>query len=226
MNIPKQVDGSRCHVLDWVETPQFVDTVKGWTRDQSLQIPDDPVFMPKSWAQPDESKLFDAASPFLSGDDKTRLGKWWLAHPGIANIPNWDLIVAASTSANVPALVLVEAKAHATEFDCKSKPVSKRKTPVAQKRTDENHEQIGHAIAEAARALANFHSRIKFDRNHCYQLSNRIAMGWKLASMGIANTLVFLGFTGDREIDREGKYFADDKHWQEAFANYAKLPRG
>ncbi len=46
-------------------------------------------------------------------------------------------------------------------------------------------------------------------------------MAWKLASMGIPNTLVFLGFTGDIEIARTGRYFADDAHWQLAFATYA-----
>jgi hypothetical protein len=121
----------------------------------------------------------------------------------------------------VPALVLVEAKAHAGEFDCKPKSKEIRKTPDAQKRTDENHDRIGQAIDQASTALSRAYPGIAISRDRCYQLSNRIAMAWMLASMGIPSTLVFLGFTGDSAIAKAGNYFADDAHWQAAFASYA-----
>jgi hypothetical protein len=44
-----------------------------------------------------------------------------------------------------PALVLVEAKAHVGEFDCKPKPLSYRRDRDAQVRTNDNHLQIGRA---------------------------------------------------------------------------------
>lgn len=219
MSKTKEFDGSRRHVLDWVESATFVDTVREWVRDQGFTIPADAAWMPKSWAEPDESRLFDADSPFLDEDRKTELQRWWLAHSG--NIPNWDLIVAAVTTTGNPAVVLVEAKAHASEFDCKPKPVTKRDTPDAQKRTDENHEQIRKAIGEASHALSRFHADISISRDRCYQLSNRLATAWKLASMGIPSALVFLGFVGDREIAKEGNYFSDDAHWQKRFNDYA-----
>ncbi|OGV61157.1 MAG: hypothetical protein A2498_12845 [Lentisphaerae bacterium RIFOXYC12_FULL_60_16] len=117
-----------------------------------------------------------------------------------------------------PGLILVEAKAHASEFDCNPKPVTKRDTPEAQKRTDENHQQIGQAINAAASALTRTHLGIAISRDRCYQLSNRIAMAWKLASMGIPNTLVFLGFVNDNEIAKD--YFTDANNWQQAFDTY------
>jgi hypothetical protein len=99
------------------------------------------------------------------------------------------------------------------------KPVLHRsEDPEARKRTAENHQQIGHAIDEASHALSS--QGISISRDHHYQLSNRIAMAWKLASLGIPCTLVFLGFTGDREISREGNYFSDDDQWRRAFADY------
>lgn len=214
----KQYDGSRRHVLDWIESAGFLDTVRNWTRDQGFVIAPDATRMPKSWAEPDESRLFDATSQFLDEINQSILQGWWLAHAG--NIPNWDLIVAATMNSG-SALVLVEAKAHASEFDCKLKPRATRKTSDAQKKTDENHNRIGQAIDEASVALSHAYPGIFISRDRCYQLSNRIAMAWKLASMGIPSTLVFLGFTGDDAIAKAGDYFADDDHWQRSFASYA-----
>jgi hypothetical protein len=90
----------------------------------------------------------------------------------------------------------------------------------AREKTNANHRQIGHAITEASSALSS--GGISISCDHHYQLSNRIAMAWKSASLGIPSTLVFLGFTGDREISREGDYFADDDHWRRAFTEYLK----
>jgi hypothetical protein len=59
-----------------------------------------------------------------------------------------------------PALVLVEAKAHVGEFDCKPKPLSYRSDRDAQARTNDNHLQIGRAIAEASRAVSSVHRPI------------------------------------------------------------------
>jgi hypothetical protein len=215
----KQFDGSKRHVLDWIESIGFLDTVRNWTQGQGFVIAPDANRMPKSWAAPHESRL-DTTSQFLDEINKSRLQRWWLAHAG--NLPNWDLVVAATKNSE-PALVLVEAKAHASEFDCKPKTRAIRKTTDAdaQKRTDENHDRIGQAIDQASVALSRASPGISISRDRCYQLSNRIAMAWKLASMGIPNTLVFPGFTGDSAIATRGEYFSDDDHWQRAFAAYA-----
>jgi hypothetical protein len=145
-------DGSKRHLLDWIESTGFLDTVRDWTRDQGFVIAPDATRMPKSWTEPGESRLFNATSQFLDEINKSKLQRWW-AHAGSANIPNWDLIIAATVN-GVPALVLVEAKAHANEFDCKGKTKATGKAPDSQKRTDENHDRIGLAIEEASIALS------------------------------------------------------------------------
>jgi hypothetical protein len=220
MSAIKQFDGSRRHVLDWVESPAFLDTVRGWVDKHGLSISANATWMPKSWAESDESKLFDFASPFLPESQKDALRRWWLVYATSANIPNWDVIVAAKTT-DQPALVLFEAKAHVEEFDCNKKLRKTRETLDAQARTDANHQKIGEAIEDASRALRSIHSGISISRDCCYQFSNRIAFAWKLASMGITTVLIFLGFTGDREIKKEGVYFFDEAHWQRAFAEYS-----
>jgi len=216
--IAKQFDGSRRHVLDWVESSDFLGTVRQWIAPQGFTVASDAIRMPSGWEQSKESRLFDKASPFLDPGRKDTVRRWWLAHEG--NTPNWDLIVQAA-GRDGPALVLVEAKAKVSEFDCKSKPLLYRsEDPEARERTTENHRQIGRAIDEASNALSS--QGICISCEHHYQLSNRIAMAWKLASLGVPSTLVFLGFTGDREIAREGDHFADDDHWRTAFTEYLK----
>ena len=61
-----------------------------------------------------------------------------------------------------------------------------------------------------------------------YQLSNRIAFAWKLASLGIPTVLVYLGFCGDDGIRDAGEPFRDEAHWNETFAQYAHtlVPQG
>jgi hypothetical protein len=213
----KQFDGSRRHILDWVESSNFLNTLREWVTPQGFTVATDATWMPNGWNRPRESRLFDASSAFLDSGRKDTMQRWWLAHAG--NIPNWDLIVQAA-GRDGSALVLVEAKAHVGEFDCKPKPLSSRRDQHAQLRTNDNHLQIGLAIAEASNALSSVHPGISIARDRHYQLSNRIAMAWKLASLGIPNALIFLGFTGDPEISKEGHYFADDGHWQGAFAEY------
>lgn len=214
----KQHDGSRRHILDWVESADFFETVQQWVAPQGFTVATGATWMPSGWEQSKESRLFNQSSPFLDPGRKDILRRWWLAHEG--NIPNWDLIVQAA-GRDGPALVLVEAKAHVAEFDRKRKPLLYRSEDLkARERTDDNHRQIGRAIDEASNALSSQGIRISCE--HHYQLSNRIAMAWKLASLGVQNTLVFLGFTGDREISRKGDYFANDAHWRRAFRDYLK----
>jgi hypothetical protein len=170
-----------------VESPNFLDTVRQWVAPQGFTVASEAMRMPNGWKQPKESSLLDKASPFLDSGRKDTVRRWWLANEG--NTPNWDLIVQAA-SRDGQALVLVEAKAKVSEFDCKSKPLLYRSEDLeARKRTSENHQQIGRAIDKASCALSSRGISISCDYH--YQLSNRIAMAWKLASLGVPNTLVF-----------------------------------
>ncbi len=39
-------DGSRRHVLDWIESSSFVNTVQGWAHKHGLSIPSGAICMP------------------------------------------------------------------------------------------------------------------------------------------------------------------------------------
>ena len=93
-------------------------------------------------------------------------------------------------------MALVEAKAHENELDL----AGKRLRPGGSARSAENHERIGRAIAEAATALDRIVPGVRMSRDSHYQIANRVAYSWKLASMGVPVLLVFLGFTEDNGI--------------------------
>jgi hypothetical protein len=75
----KVYDGSRRHILDWTEAPNFLTTVREWIASEGLTIETDAICVPSNPAQPSESRLFDADSPFLDNDRKDKIRQWWLA---------------------------------------------------------------------------------------------------------------------------------------------------
>jgi len=131
-------------------------------------------------------------------DDMTRkeLQSWWLEFTSGANVPNWD-IASQCHVGGVPGLLLVEAKAHGGELD--ENPTGKR--PPTTLNGWKNHQKIGRAIADASAEL-QFATRLPWaiSRDKCYQLSNRFAWSWKLASLGIPVVLVYLGFLDATEM--------------------------
>jgi hypothetical protein len=56
--------------------------------------------------------------------------------------------------------------------------------------------------------------------DRCYQLSNRLAFTWKLATLGIPVVLLYLGFTGDEGIRDVGEPLRDDEDWRHTFATH------
>jgi len=92
----------------------------------------------------------------------------------------------------------------------------------------ENHEHIGHAIAEASSSLDKIIEGVRISRDSHYQLANRVAYSWKIASMGVPVLLVYLGFTGDEGIANVGVPFKDNEHWQSVMRAYTDgvLPEG
>jgi len=144
------------------------------------------------------------------------LQTWWLAHEAGANTPNWDIALSCEVEGK-PGLVLVEAKANVPELGL----LGKKLDCAASEASRENHERIGRAIDEACTALRLVNPKISISRDSHYQLSNRIAFAWKLASLGLPTVLVYLGFLGDRGISDAGEPFRDMAHWNEVFAKYA-----
>ncbi len=84
-----------------------------------------------------------------------------------------------------------------------------------------NHDKIGNAISEARGDLSLYSDGIKISHDNYYQLSNRIAYTWKLASLGIPTILLYLGFLNDPYwISKRKKHFVTDGDWSEEIKRY------
>jgi hypothetical protein len=201
--------GSRKHVLDWLESPRFVPEFL-----QILSPIDVKVVARSSWAPvshqyPDEARLEEwGPQNFGMHPAWSALSAWWLKKPRRANTPNWDLAMIAEIEGAL-GLVLVEAKANVREIGSAGK-----SGPTGSDGSCANHECIGEAIASARTALQSVCPGIAISRDSNYQLSNRIAFTWKLASLGIPVALIYLGFVGDDGICDVSSPFVDDAHWQ------------
>lgn len=150
---------------------------------------------------------------FLLGGVQGDLRKWWLAVDRAAKTPTWD-IASTCEIAGKRGLLLVEAKAHKKELSPSGKLYTSKNNP-------RNHEQIGQAIAEAnaglERATGNpWH----LSRDSHYQLSNRFAWAWKLASLGVPVVLVYLGFLNAQDMANEGSLFHCYTDWERALKTY------
>jgi hypothetical protein len=180
--------------------------------------------MPRGFAAPDEARLDTFGPAALPRPDVwPLLRSWWLAHDRGANTPNWDLAVTCEID-GIPGLVLVEAKANVPELSAAGKSLDAAASPASVA----NHERIALAIQEACTALRKESERTALSRDSHYQLSNRIAFAWKLASLGVPTVLLYLGFCGDTGIVDAGAPFEDAAHWQVCFAAYSNsiVPAG
>lgn len=146
------------------------------------------VWQPRGFVESDEARLGEAAS-FLNADQREALTAWWLAVRGRANTPNWDIVSTCQMDGR-PGLVLVEAKAHAGELHRDGKSTG----------NERNDASISAAIAEANAALGGAAAGWNLCVDANYQLCNRFAWAWKLASVGVPVVLVYLGFLDAEEM--------------------------
>ena len=208
--------GSRKHVLDWTERSTFLTELVDLLNPVPVQVDSNTAHMPRGYAAPDEARLERLGSDWIANPEaRATLRTWWLKHSGGANTPNWDVAVACRLE-DRQGLILVEAKAHWAELDVAGKPIA----PDASSNSRENHEHIRLAIEEANQGWKMIDSGVSIGRDSHYQLANRLAFAWKLASLGVPVGLVYLGFTGDQGIRDVGAPFADGDDWNRAFATY------
>jgi hypothetical protein len=159
-------------------------------------------WMPRGLAEPKEAKLGDAL-PFLSGEHREIMTGWWLAVRKRANTPNWD-IASTATIDGTEGLVLVEAKAHASEIKIDGKTGKGRA---------ENHARIDAACREASAALNRILPGWSLSAGSHYQLCNRFAWAWRVASLGVPVVLIYLGFLRAEEMRDQGLPLADHESW-------------
>lgn len=210
--------GSRKHILEWVKEPQFREELIKLRSPAPVRLTEPSYWAPREGA-PEEAELdtFGPAHLPHCGIDWQELRRWWLAHDG--KNPTWDLMVAC-TIEDRPGLLLVEAKANVPELN----PAGKALAAGASLKQRKNHERIGSAIEEARRGLAGQRqgAQVNISRDGHYQLSNRLAFTWKLATLGLPTVLVYLRFLGDDGIRDVGEPFADKAAWIHAFHDYIR----
>jgi len=214
----KRVDrGSRKHILDWtdLEDDGFLLPFNELLRPTGTVVRPSDVWMPRGYGMPEEAKLSAVPPAFLPKAVQRQLSDWWLVHKRGANVPNWDLLATCSIGGQ-RGLVLVEAKAHENELSSAGKDLRAN----ASDNSRANHERIGQAIEEARQALDRITPGVGISRDSHYQLSNRVAFAWKLASLGVPTILVYLGFIGDEGIQDVGPNFRNETHWQEIVWDY------
>jgi hypothetical protein len=210
--------GSRKHVLDWTSRPEFCAELLQLVQPVDARISAHSRWMPRGYDAPEEARLETFGPLFLPDSTawKTLRG-WWLCHEEGANTPNWDIAVGCEIDGR-PGIILVEAKANVPELSDAGKQI----VPKASENSRDNHVQIGHAISEACVALRRINDGTSIDRDSHYQLSNRVAFAWKLASLGIPTVLVYLGFYGDDGIADAGPPFKGAIHWREVFEEHSR----
>ena len=161
-----------------------------------------------SWdIKPSHEAILSKPNTLVAPLIQAQLRTWWLAVSRGANAPNWDIATTCSIKGE-PGLLLIEAKAHGKELSEAGKPRPKSSNGW------KNHERIGLVIAEASE-----HFQIAtgecwdLSRDHHYQLSNRFAWSWKLASLGIPVILLYLGFLNAQEMAADGPLFRTESEW-------------
>lgn len=164
----------------------------------------------------EEAKLGESEF-FLSENDRKEVTGWWLAVAGRANTPNWD-IASTCTIDGETGLLLVEAKAHERELDSDGK----RQREKTSKNSRDNDRQIRNAMAEASTELCKTMAGWCLSCDSHYQLANRFAWAWKIASLGVPVVLVYLGFLGAEEMQHRGEPFIDCADWVRAVLEHSK----
>ena len=111
----------------------------------------------------------------------------------------------------------MEAKAHSNELSDAGK--SKPKTDNGWK----NHARIGSAIEQANAGLRRVAGETwGLSRDERYQLANRFAWSWKLASLGVPVVLIYLGFLNAEDMARDGVLFRSKSDWARTLKDHAR----
>lgn len=185
----------------------------------NVRVGEDDFWMPQRWPRLMIDEVWDLSptreaklgedNGFLSPEQRNIVTDWWLEVVPRANTPNWDIASTCRINSK-RGVLLVEAKAHDRELLASGKKYPTG--PNGQK----NHQKIGFAIQQANADLNRLYPSWNLSRDSHYQLCNRFAWSWKLASLGVPVVLVYLGFLQVDEMADRGKPFADHEAWKVA----------
>jgi hypothetical protein len=211
--------GSKKQCLIFTENPaegviaRINQLVDGFAKAEAGEI-----YFPKGENLPREARLGERKG-LLADEHRKAVSKWWLAVSQRgrwrANTPNWD-IASTCTIDSHRGVILVEAKAHHGEFGSGKNQIKDL----------DNQRSISTAIADANRAMRRISPEWNLTADSHYQLCNRFAWAWKVASLGVPVILVYLGFLN--VTDMPGRILlktAED--WKDAMYKHAEgiVPR-
>lgn len=207
--------GSAKHVLDLLEREDYVQVMNGLLADGGVSITQEDTRRPFGHHDSKEWRIRNFCKQFCHDRfDQELISKWWPG--GRARPPMWDLISTCRVDER-QGILLVEGKAH--EGECSY--AGKKLKPSASVRSKANHQQIIACLNEAQDGLnIAFDGIFNLGTESHYQLTNRIAHLWKLASCGIPAVLLYLGFTGDTYFKHD--YLVDADHWQRVMGAYMR----
>lgn len=200
----------RCLMLTSLPRKQIARCLTELVRPYGVVDSEEEKWMPQGFLEPHEAKLGETEL-FVKPKDRESVTDWWLAVKPRADTPNWDLVATCKIDGK-KGLILVEAKAHKSEL------ASAGKTEPKTENGWKNHERIGEAIEDANTSLNAQSSGWALSRDTHYQLCNRFAWSWKLASMGIPVVLVYLGFLNADEMPG---HFPSAGEWCSAVREYS-----
>jgi hypothetical protein len=205
ITIPKKdLAGSRLRCLMLTSLPRgaIASALSSLVTPHAVVDPNRHHWRPKGFLDPEEAKLGECKE-FLTPAIRETLTAWWLVNRRRANTPNWDL-VSTCTIDGREGLILIEAKAHDTEAKREGKGTGDAG----------NHQQIDAAIHESNNGLLKIAPGWSISRDSHYQLSNRFAWAWKVASLGVPVVLVYVGFLDADEMKHRGRPFTSTAHWR------------
>lgn len=225
----KSMKGSRykCLLATELEAVKARRLLEEICKPLNVKVTEDDEYFPKGFSHPKELILtsqhakafFDKQFPdpgFKNIKVKVK-DEWWLTPKRGGNTPNWDIVSSCTLFDSSKALILVEAKAHKSELDKAGKILK----TGASDGSRANQTSIEKAINEAKLGLNAAYKPQGFSLSiyKCYQLSNRFAFAWKLASLKIPVVLMYLGFINAKEM---GDYFQDDEDWEKNLLEHSK----
>ncbi len=187
-------------------------------------IAGDDLWMPRGKTSASEarrSQLVNLLKPAYGVKRTTeieeQLKAWW--NPKGGNTPNWD-IASSCKIRGTPGLLLVEAKAHGCELKSQGKPKVTKKDSYDRRK---NHLRIRQAIAEASKGLQSVTELYwKLSRDKHYQISNRFAWSWKLATFEIPIVLLYLGFLDAEDMAEDGPLFRSEREWEHILKDHSR----
>lgn len=163
----------------------------GDTSGPVAELDESDCWLPRGFLHPEEATLTETEG-LLEEEHRKELRTWWLAEPDGAKTPSWDIASTCRIDGR-PGLLLVEAKAHVSELQRDQGDCCKAKNP-------KNIQRIEQALAEAQAGWNKLVPGFCLSATRHYQMSNRFAFAWKLASMQVPVILAYLGFLNAEEM--------------------------